>query len=80
MRWYAVALALGLGLLSGALLTCRGAARQTYHVSDEQWIAMGKIAGITACPKGPALVVAVKRARQGGGLVHIECPLSGGLR
>lgn len=77
MRVYLLALALSGVFLSGALLTCRGAARQTYHVSDAQWIAMGQIAGITACPHGPALVVAVKRARQGGGLVHVECPLAG---
>ena len=72
--WSRAGLVLGLGLLSGALLTCRGGTtRQTYHVTAEQLHQMGQIAGIAPCPQGPTIIAAVTRSK-GGGMVHVECP------
>lgn len=68
-------LVLGLWLLSGALLTCRTPARQTYRVTEEQLHRMGEIAGIKPCAQGPTIIAAVKRAKDGG-LVHVECPMN----
>jgi hypothetical protein len=66
---------LGLGLLaSPVLLGCHGPTRHTYHVSEDQLRRMAEVAHIAPCPRGPTIVVGLKRAH-GGGVLVIECPV-----